>query len=182
MCKLWLFGFIPHAKIFGNVNIKWTKFVWEKMITDVTIDPGCEVAVVTAARVNCNILKYNVMISTVIFKNINCRYGRITCSLKDSCGLKKCRFTLLGAPEHVNSTHHKAKLASPIFILMGCWNDWSWIGNTNLSPILCLGHYVAAYSRATTLLARLRKNSIIITIENCLLQLTPFSRATFKVK
>ena len=46
MCKLWLFGFIPHAKIFGNVNIKWSKFVCEKMITDVTIDPGCEV--------NCN--------------------------------------------------------------------------------------------------------------------------------
>ena len=46
MCKLWLFGFIPDAKIFGNVNIKWSKFVCEKMITDVTIDPGCEV--------NCN--------------------------------------------------------------------------------------------------------------------------------
>ena len=46
VCKLWLFGFIPHAKIFGNVNIKWSKFVCEKMITDVTIDPGCEV--------NCN--------------------------------------------------------------------------------------------------------------------------------
>ena len=26
------------------------------------------------------------------------------------------------------------------------------------------------------------KNNIIITIENCLLQLTPFRRATFKVK
>ena len=25
-----------------------------------------------------------------------------------------------GAPEHVNSTHHKAKLASPRFILIGC--------------------------------------------------------------
>ena len=30
VCKLWLFGFIPHAKIFGNVNIKWSKFVCEK--------------------------------------------------------------------------------------------------------------------------------------------------------
>ena len=43
VCKLWLFYFIPHAKIFGNVNIMWSKFVREKMITDVTIDHGCEV-------------------------------------------------------------------------------------------------------------------------------------------
>ena len=46
-------------------------------------------SIVTAARVNCNILKNNVMISTVIFKNVNCRYGRITCSLTESCGLKQ---------------------------------------------------------------------------------------------
>ena len=46
VCKLWLFDFIPQAKIFRNVNIKWSKFVCEKMITDVIIDPGCEA--------NCN--------------------------------------------------------------------------------------------------------------------------------
>ena len=46
-------------------------------------------SIVTAARDNCNVLKNNVMISTVIFKNVNCRYGRITCSLTDSCGLEK---------------------------------------------------------------------------------------------
>ena len=87
-----------------------------------------------------------------------------------------------GVPEHVSSPYHKAKLASPIFTLLGCWNDWSWIGNKNLSPIWCLGHYVAAYSRPIKLLAWRRRNSSIITIENCLLQLTPFRRATFKVK
>ena len=140
--------------------------------------------IVTAARVNCNILKNNVMISTVIFKNVNCRYGRITCSLTDSCGLKQMQvyFARGLLSMSILPTHHKANLASPRFILMGCSNDWSWIGNTNLSPLLCLGHYVAAYSRPTTLLAWLRKNNIIITIENCLLQLTPFRRATFKVK
>ena len=30
MCANWLFDFIPHAKIFGNVNIKWSKFVCER--------------------------------------------------------------------------------------------------------------------------------------------------------
>ena len=65
MCKLWLFYFIPHAKIFGNVNIKWSKFVCEKMITDVTIDPGCEVNC-NRSPGNCNILQNNAMISTVI--------------------------------------------------------------------------------------------------------------------
>ena len=43
-----------------------------------------------------------------------------------------------GAPEHVNSPYHKAKLASPRFILLGCWNDWSWIGNANLRPFFVL--------------------------------------------
>ena len=33
---------------------------------------------------------------------------------------KKYSSTLLGAPEHVNSPHHQAKLASPRFILLGC--------------------------------------------------------------
>ena len=139
-------------------------------------------SIVTAARGNCNILKNNVMVSTVIKKNVNWRHGQFACSLTDSCDLKKCSSTLFRAPEHVNSPYHKTKLVSPIFILLGCWNDWSWIGNTNLSPIFCLGHYVAAYSKPLTLLTWRRKNRIIITIENCLLQLTPFRRATFKVK
>ena len=69
VCKLWLFDFIAHAKIFGNVNMKWSKFVCEKMITDVTIDPGCEVNC-NRSPGNCNILQNNVMISTVILQNV----------------------------------------------------------------------------------------------------------------
>ena len=30
VCKLWLIDFIPHAKIFGNVNIKWSKLICKK--------------------------------------------------------------------------------------------------------------------------------------------------------
>ena len=153
------------------------------MITDVTIDPGCEVNC-NRSPGNCNILQNNVMISTVIFKNVVWRYGRITYLFPDGLKWPKTIQLILcsGAPEHVNSPYHKAKLASPRFILLGCGNDWLWIGNTNLSPILCLGHYIVSYSRPKTLLAWRRKNSIIITIENCPLQLTPFRRATFKVK
>ena len=92
---------------------------------------------------------------------------------------------MLGAPEHVNSPYHKDKLASPRFILLGRWNDWSWIGNTNLSPILCLGQVRTLRSSIlqtynTSCLTE--KNSIIITFENCVLQLTSFRCATFKVK
>ena len=155
MCKLWLFDFIPHAKIFGNVKFKWSKFVCKKWLQMLQSTPDAR-SIVTTARDNCNKLKNNVIgYQQLLLKKRNLTiWTDYLFPHRLMRPKKKFSSSLLGAPEYVNSPYHKAKLASPRFILLGCWNDWSWIGNTNLSPILFLGHYVAAYSRPITLSAR----------------------------
>ena len=93
------------------------------MITDLTIDPGCKVNCNWSPG-NCNILQNNVVISTVILKK---RSLTIWTDYLFPDGLMRPKTIQLilcsGAPEHVNSLDHKAKLASPILILLRCGND-----------------------------------------------------------
>ena len=93
------------------------------MITDVTIDPGCEVNC-NRSPGNCNILQNNIVISTVILKK---RSLTIWTDYLFPDGLMRPKAIQLilcsGAPEHVNSPYHKPKLASPRFILLGCGHD-----------------------------------------------------------